>query len=101
MTLSDIIYHRILQLEPGPRMALGLKLFGFTQKMIARETRRSVSLVNAVVYQREGNKSQNPEVRSAIANKLGLPVTVAFKDHDNHCNATILIEMAESVNGKT
>lgn len=82
-------------------IAAELKKVGSSQAQIARELGlKWVTQVNSVIYRRDKNKSDNPKIRLAIAEKLGLPVDEVFKEHDNDCNTTIIKRETVAVNGK-
>lgn len=84
------------------KIADGLRKAGSSQTEIAKITGFTLSAVNSVIYEREGNKSCNPIIRAAIAAKLSLPINEVFKDHIQFdCNfITILRKKADVVNGK-
>lgn len=88
-------------MEPK-KIAEALRDAGSSQAEIGRITGFTIGAVNAVIYEREGNKSCNPIIRAAIAAKLSLPVNEVFKDHIQFdCNfITILRKKTEVVNGK-
>lgn len=86
-------------MDPKER-ADGITKAGYTQKLLAEITGFSLTNVNAVVYEREGNSSKNPIIRAAIATVLRKPIDEVFKDHVQfYCKVyTILSNNLKAVN---
>lgn len=80
----------------------GISEAGYTQKLIAKITGFSLTNVNSVIYEREGNQSRNPIIRAAIAIILRRPVDEVFNDHvQYYCKIySILAKPDGIVNGK-
>lgn len=89
-------------MEPK-EIAKGIIEAGYTQKLIGDILGFTLSNVNAVVYQREGNTSKNPIIRAAIAIILRRPIDDIFKDHiQYYCRIySILVNGDKVVNGKS